>query len=208
MTRFRTAALLAAAAALTLAGCSSTDTSPTAEPTPPTTTVESLSAPESPAADPATATAAAPTEAKDNPNTCASTELMLTAGQAQGAAGSAIVPLVFTNSGGRTCELHGFPGVSYVAEEHGAEVGAAAARSGEEGPVVQLAPGATASAQVRAIEVANYPAEMCGPTPVAGLRVFPPNSYAPLFLPYPTTGCAMTGPGVFQLEVTTVAAGG
>lgn len=207
MNRFRTAALLTAAAALTLAGCSSNDTEPAAStasaaPTSAaaaTTTAQDLSAPESPAA---------ATTPVDNPNTCAATELMLTAGQTQGAAGSTIVPLVFTNTGGRTCVLKGFPGVSYVTGESGTEVGAAAARSGEEGAEVELAPGATASAQVRAVQAENYPAEMCAPTPVAGLRVFPPNAYASLFLPYPTTGCANTGPGVFQLEVTTVVAGG
>ncbi|TJZ75796.1 DUF4232 domain-containing protein [Rhodococcus oryzae] len=207
MTRTRIVAVLLATSALALAACdsSSTEGDPTAAPAPPTLPT---TAAEIPPVDTTAAGPPPPTAAPDDPNTCAATELMLTAGQVEGAAGSTMIPLVFTNIGGRTCLLDGFPGVSYVAEEHGAEVGAPATRSGAGQGPVELTSNGKATAQVRAIQVANYPPELCDPTPVAGLRVFPPNAYASLFLPMPGTGCAKTGPEVTQLEVTAVVAGG
>ncbi|MFD4182470.1 DUF4232 domain-containing protein [Rhodococcus sp. NPDC058514] len=204
MTRTRTVAVLLAAASLTLTACGSsgTDGTPTAAPAPsPTSTAEA------PAAETTVAGPPPPTTAPDDPNTCAATELMLTAGQVEGAAGSTMIPLVFTNIGGRTCLLDGFPGVSYVAEERGPEVGAPATRSGPGFGPVELTSNGKATAQVRAIQVANYPAEACEPTPVTGLRVFPPNAYASLFLPLPGTGCSKASPEVNQLEVTAVVAG-
>lgn len=136
---------------------------------------------------------------------CAVSELRLTLGQGQGAAGSTELPLVFTNVGGRTCALDGFPGVSYVqGGADGAQVGAAATRSGESAGAVTLAPDATATAMVRAVEVQNYPADTCAPTPVAGLRVYPPNDTGSIFVPYATTGCSKTGDGLNQLSVQAV----
>ena len=87
----------------------------------------------------------------------------------------------------RTCTLDGFPGVSYVTGASGSEVGAAAGRSGS-GSLVSLAPGSAATSLVRATNVENYPADQCGVTDVAGLRVYPPNSYDSVFLAYPTKG--------------------
>ncbi|MFC7449662.1 DUF4232 domain-containing protein [Rhodococcus daqingensis] len=204
MTRTWNVVALLAATSLTLSACGSSDTdgTPTAAPAPPSSTTSEATAPEETVAGPPP-----PTTAPDDPNTCAATELMLTAGQPEGAAGSTMIPLVFTNIGGRTCLLDGFPGVSYVAQERGPEVGAPATRSGAGQGRVELASNGKATAQVRAIQVANYPPEACEPTPVAGLRVFPPNAYASLFLPFPGTGCAKTGPEINQLEVTAVVAG-
>lgn len=204
MTRTRIA-LLVATSALTLAACGSpsTEGNPTAAPAPATTTTA-----EAPAVETTVAGPPPVTTAPDDPNTCAATELMLTAGQPEGAAGSTMIPLAFTNIGGRTCLLDGFPGVSYVAEERGPEVGAPATRSGPGFGPVELVSDSKATAQVRAIQVMNYPAEVCEPKPVAGLRVFPPNAYASLFLPFPGTGCSKIGPEVNQLEVTAVVAGG
>ncbi|TQF65839.1 DUF4232 domain-containing protein [Rhodococcus spelaei] len=140
-----------------------------------------------------------------DPNACTATELTLTAGQSEGAAGSVIIPLVFTNKGARTCVLDGFPGVSYVTGEGGTEVGAAATRAGSSAGPVRLAPGTKATANVRAVQVLNYPSSDCVPGAVGGLRVFPPNAFDALFLPHSGTGC--TQPGVHQLEVTAVVAG-
>ncbi|GAA3151420.1 hypothetical protein GCM10020255_030460 [Rhodococcus baikonurensis] len=131
-------------------------------------------------------------------------ELNVTLGQPNGAAGSVELPVVFTNTGGRTCTLDGFPGVSYVTGASGSEVGAAAGRSGS-GSLVSLAPGSAATSLVRATNVENYPADQCGVTDVAGLKVYPPNSYDSVFLAYPTKGCSMTGANINQLTVAPVA---
>jgi uncharacterized protein DUF4232 len=113
--------------------------------------------------------------------------------------------LVFTNRGNRSCELQGFPGVSYVAGDDGHQVGSAAARTGDRGKSVPIAPGGTASAQLRQVNVANFDAATCQPTPVRGLRVYPPGETAAIFVPLGGTGCAGTPSGP-QLTVQAVTA--
>jgi len=146
--------------------------------------------------------AAAPTSAAGVPN-CGTAELRGSLGQAEGAAGSVIVPLVLTNSGTRTCELRGFPGVSYVAGDDGHQVGPAAAMSGPRGGEVVLKPGAAAAAQLQLVNVANFDAAVCRPTPVRGLRVYPPGDTASLYVERAGVGCAGTPPGN-QLSVQTL----
>lgn len=168
------------AAALTVSACGSTDESGTPE------TAES-----------------APTgTTAPHPDRCLIGELQVTLGEPSGAAGSQEIPLVFTNTGTRDCTLHGYPGVSYVAAPDGPQVGAAAARDGGAETPVTVAPGARATAAVRATVVQNYPADTCGPAPVAGFRVYPPNDTGSVFVPYPSTGCSQTG--VKQLSVQPV----
>ena len=208
--RVRNIGLLAAplAALALLSGCGSDETG-TAESSPPPATTTTTSAPTTP-----TGTASPSTTHTDhtqtttstapNPEGCAMGELNVTLGQPNGAAGSVELPVVFTNTGGRTCTLDGFPGVSYVTGAPGSEVGAAAGRSGS-GSLVSLAPGSAATSLVRATNVENYPADQCGVTDVAGLKVYPPNSYDSVFLAYPTKGCSMTGANINQLTVAPVA---
>ncbi|MFF1550634.1 DUF4232 domain-containing protein [Rhodococcus erythropolis] len=208
--RVRNIGLLAAplAALALLSGCGSDETG-TAESSPASATTTTTSAPATP-----TGTASPSTTHTDhtqtttstapNPDGCAMGELNVTLGQPNGAAGSVELPVVFTNTGGRTCTLDGFPGVSYVTGASGSEVGAAAGRSGS-GSLVSLAPGSAATSLVRATNVENYPADQCGVTDVAGLKVYPPNSYDSVFLAYPTKGCSMTGANINQLTVAPVA---
>ncbi|MGP3968736.1 DUF4232 domain-containing protein [Streptomyces sp. 6N223] len=138
--------------------------------------------------------------------TCATSQLELTAGRTDSGAGSMYVPLEFTNAGEETCAMLGYPGVSLVAESDGTEqVGAPATRGTERGDpvVVNLAPGATATADLRITRAENYPTATCDPEPTRGLRVYPPNQRASIFLPYENaTGCASEE--VELLEVTVV----
>lgn len=149
--------------------------------------------------------AAAPTgTAPGTPPNCRPGELRASLGPEDGAAGSVNVALLLTNTGGRTCELRGFLGVSYVAGDDGHQVGPAAAMAGERGGEVVLKPGAAAGAQLRLVNVQNYDAAVCKPTPVRGLRVYPPGDTASLYVARPGTGCAGTPPGN-QIEVRTLA---
>ena len=136
---------------------------------------------------------------------CTTAELRATLGDGDAGAGSTYRPLLFTNTGGRTCELHGFPGVSYVTGDGGEQVGPAAAESGQRGDQVVLRPGGQAAAVVQFVQVANFDAAVYRPTPVRGLRVYPPGDTAALFVPAEGTGCAGTPPGQ-QLSVQTVTA--
>jgi Protein of unknown function (DUF4232) len=149
-----------------------------------------------------TSTTVAPTAPGGVPN-CGAGELRGSLGTAEGAAGSVIVPLVLTNAGSRTCELRGFPGVSYVTGDDGHQVGAAAAMSGPRGGEVVLKPGAAAAAQLQLVNVANFDAAVCKPTPVRGLRVYPPGDTTSLYVERAGTGCAGAPPGD-QLSVQTL----
>jgi hypothetical protein len=100
---------------------------------------------------------------------CTTGELSVALGEGGAAAGSVYRPLIFTNTGSHTCELRGFPGVSYVAGDDGHQVGPAAAMAGERGAQVPIPPGDTARAQLQLVNVQNYEQAACRPVPVRGL---------------------------------------
>jgi Protein of unknown function (DUF4232) len=140
---------------------------------------------------------------QSGPPRCTTAELTGSLGTPEGAAGSVYVPLILTNSGKRTCALRGFPGVSYVAGDDGHQVGPAAEWAGARGSPVSLEAGKAASAQLRLVNVHNFDEAACKPTPVRGLRVYPPGDTASLFVPMDGTGCAASPPSP-QITVETV----
>jgi hypothetical protein len=171
------AVVLAGAAA---AACSSTPNASNTTKTTTSTTVKkhpttTTSAPTTTVA-PSTSTSSPTTTAAGVPP-CASGQLSVAVGQSQGAAGSLIVPLVFTNTGSTTCSLQGYPGVSIVGA-NGAQLGAAAARTGQATPLVSLPAGQTSTAIFRQ---ANPGILNCTPVSATGFRVYPPNQTAALF---------------------------
>jgi hypothetical protein len=188
--------VVVAVAAFAVAACGSTPTAP----------VPTSSAPPPTSAQASTTVAppTAPPTSTGGVTNCTTSELKGSLGQEEGAAGSVIAPLILTNAGSRTCEVRGFPGVSYVAGDDGHQVGPAAAMSGTRGGEVVLKPGATAVAPLRMANVANFDAAACNPTPVRGLRVYPPGDTTSLFIQRAGTGCAATPPGN-QLSVQTLA---
>jgi hypothetical protein len=194
------------ALAVLLATACSSGTEPTAAPPGATGGPAPALSPE-PTSPPATgiATPTSPAQPAGNPERCTTAELTGSLGPGEGAAGSVYRTLLLTNTGGRACELTGFPGVSYVTGDGGQQVGPAAAMSGERGGPVRLAAGAAAGAELKLVNVANYDAAVCRPTPVRGLRVYPPGDTAALFVPAEGTGCAGTPPGD-QLSVQTLTA--
>jgi hypothetical protein len=194
------------ALAVLLATACSSGTEPTAAPPSATGGPAPTLSPE-PASPPTTsiATPASPVQPAGTPERCTTAELTGSLGPGEGAAGSVYRTLLLTNTGGRACELTGFPGVSYVTGDGGQQVGPAAAMSGERGGPVRLAAGAAAGAELKLVNVANYDAAVCRPTPVRGLRVYPPGDTAALFVPAEGTGCAGTPPGD-QLSVQTLTA--
>lgn len=197
--RLRPAATSLAALAL-LAGCSGGSDAPAGGPV-----IGSTATAPSPAPSAEPTPAPVTEQASGNPDRCTTAELTGSVLDGDAGAGSRFATLVLTNSGSRTCELRGFPGVSYVAGDDGHQVGPAAAMAGERGGSVRLGAGGSAGAPLRLVNVANYDAAVCLPTPVRGLRVYPPGDTASLFVPMEGTGCAGTPPGD-QLSVQTLAA--
>jgi len=120
--------------------------------------------------------------------------------QGNGAAGSVFYHLELTNLTLHACTLVGFPGVSAV-DLAGHRLGSPATWNHAQQPErVTLGAGASASALLRIVQAANYPASTCRPVTAAGLRVYPPNQTAPRVVPFPFRACARRGPVVLTVD--------
>ncbi|MEV4123778.1 DUF4232 domain-containing protein [Nocardia sp. NPDC049707] len=138
---------------------------------------------------------------------CRTSDLAAGLGTETVAAGTVAFPIVFTNNGSGPCALEGFPGISYATGPDSAPVGAPAAREGTSSGPVQLAPGDQASALVFAVNVHNIPPEQCQPVAVPGLRIYPPDNTASLYLERAATACGNGQLTATQLRVRAVVAG-
>jgi hypothetical protein len=121
------------------------------------------------------------------------------------AAGSSYYPVQFDNISGATCNLYGYPGVSFVTGAGGSQIGIPAT----ENPVhprelIDLAPGQIAHAELQVIDAQNYPPADCGMVTAHWLRIYPPSQTTPLYAAYTATACSMPKP---VLTVETVQAG-
>jgi len=207
------AGLLAAAAglALAVAGCAGapTVTAPpsTGDTAAPSSAAETASteSPSQGSTGSGTGGTAAPTRPA-GPAPCRASTLRVSLGSGDAAAGTSYVQLEFTNTGSRSCVIQGFPGVSYVTGDNGTQVGAPAERDGTKGVAVTLAPRGVASATLAMVQVLNYDESVCRPTPVRGLRVYPPGDTASVFVATNGTGCTGNPPGP-QLRISTIKSG-
>ena len=115
---------------------------------------------------------------------CATSSVTGTIGQGGGgAAGSVEVTLILTNNGSSQCSLQGWPGVSFVGDGNGTQLGNPADfdRSTPHATVV-LRPGGTAQAPLKIVQAMNYPEADCKPQKADGFRVYPPGSTESLFV--------------------------
>jgi hypothetical protein len=153
---------------------------------------------------PSTVTAPGTTSATPPPNTgpvattvppppgrCSTTQLAAQLGSAEGAAGTIYYQLVFRNTSGAACFVQGYAGVSFVAGADGHQVGAAATRVAGSAPNVMLSPQQEAIATLAIVDATNF-GSPCGLTAVLGLRVYPPDETAALFVPDTNKACANT----------------
>jgi len=115
--------------------------------------------------------------------TCTVDQLSVTLGTPSGSAGSSYVPIEFTNTASSACELHGFPGVSFVGKGNGTQLGAAADWD-QSKPIVQntLQPGNTVVANLQVAQAGNYDSGTCQPLAADGFRVYPPHSTKSVFV--------------------------
>ena len=177
----RTAAGLGAAALALTAACSGGSDSPEdAKP-------QSLSS-QTDRESTATATAdstgpAAAGDERKRDGLCATPDLKIDTDNMQGAAGSTLLDVVFTNTGDEECSLEGYPGVSLVTDSNGTQLGASAEReeSGESEKVT-LQPGERATSSVRITKVGALNPEECSPKGADGIRVYPPEETRSAYL--------------------------
>ncbi len=123
---------------------------------------------------------------------CSNSDLRAALVNVTGAAGSRVGDLRFTNVARGTCTTRGYPGVSYVGDGNGTQIGRAATWDSGTVRTITLRPGQYTASPIRMVNVQNYPAATCRPKVVDGLRVYVPGSTLAKFIPYRTTGCLST----------------
>lgn len=107
------------------------------------------------------------------------------------AAGTSYVALDFTNTSAHSCDLYGFPGVSFVTGNPGSQIGAAASRQRTFGSEsVPLASGATAHAWLGIVDAGNYSPSACGPVTAHWLKVYPPDQFTALYTRFTAQVCS------------------
>lgn len=201
------AAVAGVAVAVAACGQGTENAQPQPSTTTTTATSESTSASPSPTTSTATVEQGAPAATQADNGLCKSSDLKLSLGQGDAAAGTVYRPLVFTNVSDHSCVIQGFPGVSYVGGADGHQVGPAAFREGTKGAPITLNKGETASAAIGFVNVQNYDTVTCQPQPVRGLRVYPPQETASEFVDFSTTGCGNDKIPGNQLTVKSIVKG-
>jgi Domain of unknown function (DUF4232) len=140
---------------------------------------------------------------------CATRDLKVAAGLAQGAAGSVYQVIDFTNISGAPCTLFGYPGVALAGGSPVTQVGAAASRSGTSpARLVTLGAGSTANALLRITQALNYPSSKCHPVSTTYLQIYPPNQTTPVYLGYKATACSATSVNLLSVGVVQEGKGG
>ncbi|WP_223691628.1 DUF4232 domain-containing protein [Leifsonia poae] len=165
--------LLIAAVAVVLTGCATTSGTPSGSPS------SSSSPTETTSPRPTGSSSPIPIDGQ-----CATADLTGTIGKGGGgAAGSVEVTIVLTNNGSAQCSLQGWPGVSFVGDGNGTQLGKAAEfdRSTPHATVT-LSPGGSVQAPLRITQALNYSTDDCKPQQADGFRVYPPGSTESLFV--------------------------
>ena len=152
----------------------------------------------SPPATPSSSTPSVGSAPRIPSSQCPPSALRVTVNKAQGsgAAGTSYVPLDFTNISTHSCDMYGFPGVSFVTGPGGSQIGSPASRQATFGAqTVTLARGGTAHAWLGIADAGNFPAASCKPVSAHWLKVYPPDQFTALYTSFTATVCskAVTG---------------
>lgn len=207
-----------AGAALLLSACSSPTPAPTATATttvsaPATTGTPSSSATTSPSPATSTSSSASAAGDPDRPaDQCPDADLRVTFGPGDGAAGTEYVPIVFTNTGTRSCVLRGAPGVSVVGDGNGTQLGKPADRDQSGAQDVRLdAHGGQAHATLAIVDLSptdGSPLGGCTPKRGDGYRVYPPHSTRAFFVRDSKALACDPGPVFMRVDVVASGASG
>lgn len=206
MRRFLRLAVLTVVAGLLLAACGSapqsrTSPSPTPRPgalatpsatpspvpavtPPPATTAPTPTAP-TPTPTPATGTNPTPAPATGTVSRCLVSQLSLSAGQGNAAAGTVGRPFIFTNTSQTTCALYGYPGMLMLGGG-GQPIPTVVVRTPGPEQTVTVPPGQTASFLAWWHDQTGYQT----PCPTSQqVEVTPPNAYSHLTMPASIQAC-------------------
>lgn len=127
---------------------------------------------------------------------CLSSQIRVSVGQSEGAAGTTFVPLVFTNEGA-ACALWGVPAIHAVTSSHAAVGPTARSLSGGEMAARHvLTKGHAVSVALGVVDTGNYPAADCHARPASGVEVrlgtFVHETYLPMKISVCTTRASLT----------------
>jgi hypothetical protein len=157
---------------------------------------------------PATSTNAPPANplTMDGYPVCTADGLTVGLGPVSNAMSYAYQAVDFTNTSDHSCAMSGFPTVSF-AVDNGEQIGSAAVRDGAVGPVVILRRGQVAAAMLAIADPSMFPTDLCQPTAVDGLRVYPPGTTTAMYVARPGIACSVAPPSP-QLTVQAVKTAG
>jgi hypothetical protein len=123
---------------------------------------------------------------------CRSSKLTVVLPGGSGAAGTVYFNIVFRNDSGSSCEMTGYPGVSFL-DASGVQIGVPAQRIGATYAQVSLAPHMNAYA---ALAVPNPDVRGCPTATAHFVRVFPPNETRPLLIKVDESNASGTTDGI------------
>ncbi|MGO1592447.1 MAG: DUF4232 domain-containing protein [Ancrocorticia sp.] len=171
------------------------ETTPSASPTPTEAATPTQSSEPSPTSDEGGGTDDGTAPAPTGPgNLCTADQLEASLGEGDGGgAGHSYPTLILTNTGDTACETRGYPGVSFVVNGDGTQLGAAAEQDSSGAAVTQLtvAPGEAVYSQLDVVNAQNYDEDECDPQAADGFRIYPPGEKASIFVKADQfTGCA------------------
>lgn len=117
----------------------------------------------------------------------------------------AFYQLSYHNTSAHSCVLRGYPGVSTVAGDDGHQVGHSAIRKSDYAPVttVRIKPGGYAYSRIERPSTKNYSLARCAPRKVRGLRIYPPEETAALYVPLSGDACSDTSAGTMEVGAIT-----
>lgn len=123
-----------------------------------------------------------------------------------GSAGHVNFQLELSNTGGPTCTLFGYPGVSATGGSNNHQLGNAATRNPSHPKrVVVLPHGATAHVELAITDTGVFSRSSCRPVTATGLRVIAPGNFDSQTVPMTFRACSKAGPD--YLSVTTTISG-
>jgi hypothetical protein len=137
------------------------------------------------------ASAAPATQSRATAPPCKTSQLVIWLFNGQGAAGSFFYELNFTNQGGSTCSMRGYP-KAFGVDLQGKRVGLDFAHETGKQKLITLRGGGseTATAKLRLVDPGAFSPAECHPTKIAGIRVVPPGQSASKVVPFPSETCA------------------
>ncbi len=122
------------------------------------------------------------------PVACTTSNLKLTAGQQQGAAGTIYQHMVLTNSSSQSCSISGFP-TAFLYGSNGYALGNGAAARPNPAPLsITLAPNDSANTVLGYPQAGNFDPGVCTATSTT-LKLYPPSATTPLEIPLQVPWC-------------------